>query len=178
MAGTFEFNENATPKVKTEKVKYYYNVGTSDAPSWELQGRGIESWTTDMGADVEKTKDVLGMVDMERSTPEPTQSGVIIQIRKGSKFAEKIAEAEYTGDWSFLDAVEVLKKYEFVDGATSGNCKAKLEKDVMFTINSMTAEAGSYIEYEVDINYANNFLLGEMPKVDGETITFTPATGA
>lgn len=174
----FTFNENATPKVKTEKVRYYYNLGTSSSPDWELQGRGIESWSTEMGADIEKKKDVLGFVDMERSTPEPTQSGISIQIRKGSKFAEKIAEAEYTGDWSFFDSMEILKKYEHLDGSTTDMCKAKLEKDVMVTINSETAEAGGYITYEIDINYANNFVLGEMSKVDGETIKFTASDAA
>lgn len=178
MADTFEFNSIASPKVPTKNVKYYYNVGTSSNPDWELQGRGIESWTQDMGADIEKKKDVLGYVDMERSDPEPTQSGVVFQIRKGSKFSQKIVEAEYTGDWSFFDSMEILKKYEFIDGKTTTNCKAKLEKDVMLTINSMTAEAGSYIQYEVDINYANNFVLGEMAKTDPESITFEPDTGA
>lgn len=177
MAG-FTFNENANPKVKTEKIKYYYNLGTSEAPEWELQGRGVENWTQDMGSDIEKTKDVLGYVDMERSDPEPTQSGVVVKLRKGSKFAEKIAEAEYTGDWSFFDSMEILKKYEFVDGSTSDKCKARLEKNVMLTINSMTAEAGGYIQYEVDINYANDFTLGEMDKVDGETINFTADNAA
>lgn len=178
MADTFTFNENANPKVKTEKIKYYYNLGTSSNPEWELQGRGVENWTQEMGADIEKTKDVLGYVDMERSDPEPTQSGVVIKLRKGSKFAEKVAEAEYTGDWSFFNSMEILKKYEFVDGKTTTKCKAKLEKDVMITINNMTAEAGSYIQYEVDINYANNFVLGEMDKVDGEIIKFTPDSAA
>lgn len=178
MADSFAFNDNATPKVKTERVKYYYNMGTTESPDWELQGRGIENWTQDMGADVDKKKDVLGFVDMERSTPEPTQSGIEISIRKGSKFSEKIVEAEYTGDWSFFDSMEILKKYEFIDGKSTTNCKAKLEKGVMLTINSMTAEAGGYIKYEVDINYANDFVLGEMAKEDGETITFTPDTAA
>lgn len=174
----FTFNEKANPKIKTEYIKYYYNLGTSEAPEWELQGRGVENWTQDMGADIEKKTDVLGYVDMERSQPEPTQSGVEITLRKGSKFAEKIAEAEYTGDWSFFDSMEILKKYEFVDGATSDKCKAKLEKSVMLTINSMTAEAGGYIKYEVDINYANDFELGEMDKKDGGTIEFTPDSAA
>lgn len=178
MADSFTFNDKATPKVKTENVKYYYNVGTSSVPSWELQGRGIESWTEEMGADIEKKTDVLGFVDMERAVPQRTQSGVPITIRKGSKFAEKIVEAEYTGDWSFFDNVEILKKYEFLDGTETSNCKAKLEKEVMMTIVNMTAEAGSYISYEVDIHYSNNTTLGEMAKVDSESISFEPKDGA
>lgn len=178
MADNFTFNEFANPKIETKRVKFYYNLGTSSAPEWELQGRGIESWNLDMGSEVEKKKDVLGYVDMERSTPEPTQSGVVISLRKGSKLAEKIAEAEFTGDWSFFDNMEILKKYEYLDGKTSTNCKAKLEKGVMIVVNSMTAEAGSYINYDFDVNYANDFVTGEMPKEDGETITFIADSAA
>lgn len=169
----FTFNEYANPKIETKRVKFYYNLGSSSSPEWELQGRGVESWNLDMGSEVEKKKDVLGYIDMERTTPEPTQSGVKISLRKGSKFAEKIAEAEFTGDWSFFDNMEILKKYEYIDGKTTDKCKAKLEKGVMIAVNSMTAEAGSYIQYEFDVNYANDFVTGEMPKTDGETVTFT-----
>lgn len=170
----FTFNGYANPKIQTKRIKFYYNLGTSSSPEWELQGRGVENWSVDFGSDVEKKKDVLGYVDMERSDPEPTQSGVTVSLRKGSKFAEKIAEAEFTGDWSFFDNMEILQKYEYIDGKTSDSCKAKLEKGVMIVVNSMTAEAGGYIQYEFDVNYANDFVTGQMAKVDGETITFTP----
>ena len=42
MAG---FNTYANPKVETKRFKIYADVGSSGTPEWELQGRGVESWT-------------------------------------------------------------------------------------------------------------------------------------
>ena len=173
-----EFNSYASPKAKTERFKIYIDVSDEKAGDYELQGKGIESWTTDTGEEITKTKDVLGGVEVERSTPEPTQTGVRIFVRKGSKFAQMIADAEFTGDTSKLDSMNILKKYEFFDGDDENTCKAKLEKDVTIGITSFEGEAGGYLAYMVDFHYANRFITGTMPKVDGETITFTPDNAA
>lgn len=177
MAATYTFNDIANPKVETKRFKLYMNFGTHEAPEWELQGRGVDNYTFDSGTSIDKTTDVLGIVDMERSDPQPTQSGLEIAIRKGSKLAEKLSEADITGDYSFLNDVELLKKYEYIDGATATNCKARLEKGCMIDVKQFTAEAGSYLKYSVDIHYANDFEVGEMAKTDPETIKFTPDTG-
>lgn len=173
-----EFNSKAAPKAKTEFFKIYIDVSEDKSGDYELQGKGIGSWTIDRGENIEKTKDVLGGVEMERSTPEPTQTGVRILLRKGSKFAEIIAEADYTGDTSKLDSMNILKKYEYWDGEGEGTCRAKLETDVMVGMPTFEGEAGAYLTYVVDFHYANRFVTGTMPKVDGETITFTPDSAA
>lgn len=173
------FNSLANPKVETKRFKIYADVGTNaSTPTWELQGRGVESWSIEEGADVEKTTDVLGMVDMERSTAQPTQSGVAIKLRKGSKLAEILFEAWYSRDMSKLNSMKILQKFEFSDGSTESTCRARLEEDVMIAINNFTGEAGGYLGFEIDIHYANKTTLGTMPTTDGETITFTPASGA
>lgn len=170
-----EFNSYANPKVETKRFKIYADVSeTGLAPEWELQGRGIESWTVEENQDVEKITDVLGYVDMDRGTAQPTQSGLAIKLRKGSKFAEMLFNAWYKRDTSKLDAVKMLQKFEFADGETEGTCLARLEEDVMIAINNFTGEAGGYLGFEVDIHYANKTTFGTMPKEDGEVITFTP----
>lgn len=179
MAENTTFNEKASPKIETKCFKIYADVsddGTTE--KWELQGRGIESWSIEEGSDVEKTTDVLGMVDMERGTAQPTQSGLSVKLRKGSKFAEMLFDAWFTRDMSKLNGIKILQKFEFIDGKTTTNCKARLEKDVMISINNFTGEAGSYLGFEIDIHYANNTTLGEMAKVDGEEIKFTPDAAA
>ena len=173
-----EFNSYANPKVETKRFKLYADVGTSDAPEWELQGRGVESWTVEENQDVEKTTDVLGYVDMERGTAQPTQSGLAIKLRKGSKLAEILFEAWFKRDTSKLDAIKMLQKFEFADGDSEDTCLARLEEDVMIAINNFTGEAGGYLGFEVDIHYANKTTIGTMPKVDGDTITFTPDSAA
>lgn len=172
-----EYNKYANPKVKTKYMKYYFNVGGNNEEKWELQGRGVESWSEEFGSEIEKTKDVLGKVDMERGDPEPTQS-ITLKLRSDNEFSKKIAEADLTGDTSFFDDMQVLKKYEFLDGKTDEKCKAKLEKGVCVEITTRNAEAGGYIEYELTLNYANDYVVGEMDKVDGATIKFTPDSAA
>ena len=173
-----EFNNFANPKIETKRFKIYADVGTSGAPEWELQGRGIESWTVEENSDVEKTTDVLGFVDMERGTAQPTQSGLAIKLRKGSKFGEMLFNAWFNRNTSKLDAVKILQKFEFADGPDENTCLARLEEDVMIAINNFTGEAGGYLGFEVDIHYANKTTTGTMPKVDGDKIEFTPDTAA
>lgn len=173
-----EFNSFANPKVETKRFKIYADVGGSETPEWELQGRGVESWTVEENSDVEKATDVLGYVDMERGTAQPTQSGLAVKLRKGSKFGEMLFDAWFNRNTSKLDAIKMLQKFEFADGDSEDSCLARLEEDVMIAINNFTGEAGGYLGFEIDIHYANKTTTGTMPKVDGKTITFTPSTGA
>ena len=173
-----EFNSYANPKVETKRFKIYADVGTGDTPEWELQGRGVESWTIEENSDVEKVTDVLGTIDMERSVGQPTQSGVAIKLRKGSKLGQMLFDAWFKRDYSSLNAIKILQKFEFADADTEDNCLARLEEDVMIAINNFTGEAGGYLGFEVDIHYANKTTTGTMPKVDGDTITFTPDSAA
>lgn len=173
-----EFNSYANPKVETKRFKIYADVGDSASPEWELQGRGVESWTVEENSDVEKVTDVLGTVDMERGTAQPTQSGVAIKLRKGSKLGQILFDAFFTRDYSKLNALKILQKFEFADGDSEDTCLARLEEDVMIAINNFTGEAGGYLGFEVDIHYANKTTTGTMPKTDGDTITFTPDSAA
>ena len=173
-----EFNSYANPKVETKRFKIYADVGSSSSPEWELQGRGVESWSVEQNEDVTKTPDVLGYIDMERGTAQPTQSGVVVRLRKGSKLGEMLFDAWFKNDKTKLDAIKILQKFEFVDGESPNTCLARLEEDVMISINTFNGEAGGYLGFEVDIHYANKTTTGTMPKVDGETITFTPDSAA
>lgn len=170
-----EFNNFANPKVETKRFKIYADVSESGlAPEWELQGRGVESWSVEQNEDVTKTPDVLGYIDMERGTAQPTQSGVAIRLRKGSKLGEMLFDAWFKNDKSKLDAIKILQKFEFVNGTDESTCLARLEEDVMISINTFNGEAGGYLGFDVDIHYANKTTTGTMPKEDGDTITFTP----
>ena len=169
-----DFNSYANPKVETKRFKIYADIGTGSTPEWELQGRGVESWTIEENSDVEKVTDVLGTVDMERGVAQPTQSGVAVKLRSGSEFCNILFDAWMSRDYSKLNAMKILQKFEFADGGDSDTCMARLEEDVMISINNFTGEAGGYLVFEIDIHYANKTTLGTMPKEDGSTITFTP----
>ena len=173
-----EFNNFANPKIETKRFKIYADVGGTTTPEWELQGRGVESWSVEQNEDVTKTPDVLGFIDMERGTAQPTQSGVAVRLRKGSKFGQMLFDAWFSNDKTKLDSIKMLQKFEFVDGSGSDTCLARLEEDVMISINTFNGEAGGYLGFDIDIHYANKTTTGTMPKVDGETITFTPDSAA
>ena len=173
-----DFNSYANPKVETKRFKIYADVGSSSSPDWELQGRGVESWSVEQNEDVTKTPDVLGYVDMERGTAQPTQSGVSVKLRKESKFGQMLFDAWFKNDKSKLDSIKMLQKFEFVDGGTENTCLARLEENVMISINTFNGEAGGYLGFDIDIHYANKTTTGTMPKVDGDSITFTPDTAA
>lgn len=172
------FNKNANPKVETKYFKIYADVSGGDTPEWELQGRGVESWSVEENSDIEKTTDVLGTVDMERGTPQPTQSGLAIKLRKGSKLGEILFDAWFTRDYSKLNALKILQKFEFAQATDESTCLARLEEEVMIAINNFTGEAGGYLGFEIDVHYANKTTTGTMPLEDGEAITFTPDSAA
>ena len=113
---------------------------------------------------------------MDRGVAQPTQSGVVVKLRKGSLFAEKLFDAWLKKDTTGLDAIKMIQKFEFIDGTVVGNCVARMEEYVLVAINNFSGEAGDYLSFEIDIHYANKSTLGEMSIIDGETIEFTPAS--
>lgn len=173
-----EFNSYANPKIETKRFKIYADVSESSDPEWELQGRGVESWSVEQNEDVTKTPDVLGYIDMERGTAQPTQSGVAVRLRKGSKFGQMLFDAWFKNDKSKLDSIKMLQKFEFVDGTDDDTCLARLEEDVMISINTFNGEAGGYLGFDIDIHYANKTTIGIMAKVDGAEIEFKTDDGA
>lgn len=172
-----EFNSYAAPKIETKRFKIYADVSESGlAPEWELQGRGVESWSVEENQDIEKVTDVLGYVDMQRGAAQPTQSGVSVRLRKDSKLAQILFDAWFNRNSSKIDNMKILQKFEFVDGETEGTCKARLEEEVMIAINNFTGEAGGYLGFDIDIHYSNKTTIGSMSKVDGEDVVFTPTS--
>lgn len=169
------WNTEVNPKAKTQLFKIYAQVsGTEALPTWELQGRGVTSWTVEQNQDINKEPDVLGYVDMERGIAQPAQSGVALNIRKDSVLGTLLFDAWFSGDYSKLDDISILQKFEFVDGATTGSVLARLQKHCLIAINSFSGEAGGYLGFDVDIHYSNDIITGQMTKVDASPIVFTP----
>lgn len=169
------FNEKVNPKAKTELFKIYADVSADGTtPEWELQGRGVTSWTVEQNEDITKEPDVLGYIDIERGVAQPTQSGVSVKLRKGSKFGEMLFDAWFSGDTSKLDNIKMLQKFEFMDGSAANKCKARLQEECVIAINNFTGEAAGYLGFEIDIHYSNKITTGEMAVTDGASIEFTP----
>jgi len=109
-----DFNEYASPKVKTQRFKMYVDVSSNDNNDLELQGRGIASWTMEQNQDVEQEEDVLGYVDNTRGNAKPQQSIDTFKFRKDSKLGKIVFEAFFNGDQTKLDNIDIYQKFEFV----------------------------------------------------------------
>lgn len=171
-----DFNGFANPKIETKRFKIYADVASSSqsSPVWELQGRGVESWTVEENQDVKKTVDVLGFIDLERGISQPAQSGVSVKLRKDSKLAALLFDAWFKRDMSLLDGMKILQKFEFADAGEDGYCLARLEEDVLIAVNSFNGEASGCLSFDVDIHYANKSVFGRMAKDDADPVVFTP----
>lgn len=170
------FNDKVNPKAKTEFFKIYADVSADGGgtPQWELQGRGVASWTVTQNQDITKESDVLGYVDIERGVAQPTQSGVDLKLRKGSKLGELLFNSWLSGDTSRIDAIKILQKFEFIDGTAENKCKAR-QDTCLIAINSFNGEAAGYLGFNIDIHYSNQTVIGEMAIDDSAgAITFTP----
>ena len=169
-----EFNSLANPTVDTKHFKIYADVSTTGTPEYELQGRGVTSWTEAQNVDTNSEEDVLGYVDFTFSNPKPTQDADI-KVRKDSKLGGMLFDAYFSGKGR-IENINILQKYEMVDATSSDseNCKARLQKGVAIVINEFTGEAGNKLTFSTTWNYTGEITTGKMPKTDGASITFTP----
>lgn len=174
------FNNKMNPKAKTELFKIYIDVGTKATPEYELQGRGVTSWTIDNNQDMETTTDVLGYNDFERGVAQPQQE-IDLVLRKESKLASMLFDAWFSGDQSALDSISILQKFEFaereVTGASGKDCLARLQDECAINIASFNGEAGGNLSFSVTIHYSNKITKGYMPKVDPDPVTFKAEGG-
>ena len=170
-----EFNSNANPTVDTKCWKFYADVkdAAGSTAVWELQGRGVESWTEALNIDTDSSEDVLGYVDFSFSNPKPTQD-VDIKVRKDSKLGGMLFDAYYSGKGR-IENIDILQKYEMVDAGASDaqNCKARIQKGCAIVINEFQGEAGGKLTFSTTWNYTGQITTGKMPKTDGATVTFT-----
>jgi hypothetical protein len=173
-----DFNQYASPKAKTQRFKMYVDVSENNSEDLELQGRGITSWTTEQNQDVEQEEDVLGYVDNTRGNAKPQQSIDTFKFRKDSKLGKIVFDAFFSGDQTRLDNITIYQKFEFVDGTSTGTCKARKLPNSMINITSFNGEAGSDLSVAMDIYYSGEIITGTMPITDGASPTFTPDSGA
>ena len=167
------FNDKVNPKAAVKLFKIYFDVSSTSTPEWELQGRGITSWTIDQNQDFSAEADVLGYVDFDRGIAKPQQS-FDLAIRKGSKLGNILFNAWFNGDQSSLDSIKILQKFEFVDAETEGYCIARLQDECAINITSFNGEAEDYLKFSVETHYSNKITTGTMAKVDPDPVVFTP----
>lgn len=139
-------------KVQRKYFETWVNVGTSDAPEWELEGRGIEESRKSLNIDKEKVRDILGNVDVTVNGAEPEQEFSPNTFRIGHKLSKKLVDIEMRKAWSEYNGFEVMTVYkEFMsdDGKNIGTIEQNC------TITPSELGGSDYFEVPFTIDYSN-----------------------
>lgn len=149
---------------------HFANVGTADAPDWEILGYGVEDATMSYNHDVSTIVDILGISHTEVSAAKPQLDLDPMNIRGGQKLSAKLLDIERRNAVSELSEFEVLNVHAYL-----GEEKAFLaEKHVNCTIVPQSLGGSSYVGMPLNVHLSNDKVLGTATVNDG-VATFAPA---
>lgn len=149
---------------------HFVNMGTSEAPDWEILGYGVEDATMSFNHDVSTVVDILGISHTEVSAAKPQLDLDPMNIRGGQKLSAKLLDIERRNAVSELSEFEVLNVHAYL-----GDDSAFLaEKHANCTIVPQSLGGSSYVGMPLNVHLSNDKVLGTATVNDGEA-TFTPA---
>lgn len=169
-----DFNVATDIKVQRKLLKHYVNLGTADAPDWELLGKGIEESTIELNPETEETQDILGINEVSVKSWKPTQSFDPFTVRGGSRLAFKLHDIWMNNTPELLSQFEMLTVYSYV-GDTSTGYDADLQKNCTISMTSIGGSA--YVDMPIEVSYSNDKTRGTVKFTDGvPAFTATTAT--
>lgn len=165
-------NINLTSGKKADRKldMIFVNVGTSSAPDWELQGRGIEDAAVEFSHDVEQTTDILGITDTTVSAAKPEMTFDAYTIRGGQKLTAKLLDYERESDVGSMGLFEILHVHCFLGEGTDGPFTA--EKHTGCTIVPTSLGGSDYVDMGLEMHLSNDKTLGTATITNGE-VSFT-----
>lgn len=170
-----DFNVPKDVKAKRKLLKHFVNVGTADAPEWELLGKGVEESAIELNPETKETTDILGINEVSVEGWKPTQSFDPFTVRGGSKLAFKLHEIWMNNTPELLSQFEMLTVYSYV-GNTPEGYDADLQKNC--TINIKSIGGSAYVDMPIDVNYSNDKQRGTVKFAEGDVPTFTASAPA
>lgn len=148
---------------------HFVNMGTSEAPDWEILGYGVEDATMSFNHDVSTVVDILGISHTEVSAAKPQLDLDPMNIRGGQKLSAKLLDIERRNAVSELSEFEVLNVHAYL-----GDDSAFLaEKHANCTIVPQSLGGSSYVGMPLNVHLSNDKVLGTATINDGKA-TFTP----
>ena len=148
---------------------HFVNMGTSEAPDWEILGYGVEDATMSFNHDVSTVVDILGISHTEVSAAKPQLDLDPMNIRGGQKLSAKLLDIERRNAVSELSEFEVLNVHAYL-----GDDSAFLaEKHENCTIVPQSLGGSSYVGMPLNVHLSNDKVLGTATINDGKA-TFTP----
>lgn len=160
-------NLTAGQKADRKLEMHFVNVGTGEAPAWEILGRGVEEASMEFNHDADQKTDILGITDVDVSAAKPVLALDPNQIRGGQKLSEKLLDIERRNAISELSMFEVLNVHAYM-GETSFT--AELHKGC--TIVPQSLGGSSYVGMPLNVYLSNDKDLGTATIADGVP-TFT-----
>lgn len=149
---------------------HFVNIGTSEAPVWEILGCGVEDATMSFNHDVSTVVDILGISHTDVSAAKPQLDLDPMNIRGGQKLSAKLLDIERRNAVSELSEFEVLNVHAYL-----GDDKAFLaEKHMNCTIVPQSLGGSSYVGMPLNVHLSNDKELGTATINDG-VATFNPA---
>lgn len=174
MAEATKFNLAEGEKAKRKLLVTAVNVGTSDAPDWQVVGAGVEDSSVEFNPDTETVTDILGVTETTVNKLETSQSLDPMTVKGGSKLAIKLYNQVKYQKLSEFAMYEVMLIHAFV--GQEGAYEAEVHKNCTLTPQSMGGSG--YVDMPIDINFSNNKTHGTVNSyLYSDTITFTPTAG-
>ena len=104
---------------------HFVNMGTSEAPVWEVLGYGVEDASMAFNHDVSTIVDVLGISHTNVSAAKPQLDLDPMNIRGGNKLSAKLLDIERRNAIAELSSFEVLNVHLYLGKAekTLGTAK-------------------------------------------------------
>ena len=147
---------------------HFVNMGTSEAPVWEVLGYGVEDASMAFNHDVSTIVDVLGISHTDVSAAKPQLDLDPMNIRGGNKLSAKLLDIERRNAIAELSSFEVLNVHLYLGDADS--YQAELHKNC--TIVPQSLGGSSYVNMPLNVHLSNEKILGTAKIVDG-VATFT-----
>lgn len=169
-----EFNLKENVKAQRKLLKHFVNVGTPEAPEWELVGKGVEDSSIELNPEEEEKQDILGINETSVTGWKPSQSFAPNTVRGGSKLAFKLHDIWMNNSPELLSQFEVLTVYSYV-GNTAAGYDADPQKNC--TVSPKSIGGSAYVDMPIDIKYSNDRQRGTV-KFAGDVPTFTEAVPA
>lgn len=170
MADTYTaINVTENRKVDRKLEMHFVNMGTTEAPVWEILGYGVEDATTSFNHDVSTIVDILGISHTEVSAAKPQLDLDPMNIRGGQKLSAKLLDIERRNAVSELSEFEVLNVHAYL----GADAAFLAEKHVNCTIVPQSLGGSSYVGMPLNVHLSNDKVLGTATVVDG-VATFTP----
>ena len=95
MADTYTNINLAENRKADHKLEMHFvNMGTSEAPVWEILGYGVEDATMSFNHDVSTVVDILGISHTEVSAAKPQLDLDPMNIRGGQKLSAKLLSSQ------------------------------------------------------------------------------------